>query len=215
MIVYDFPPSAQRETAAFSIVGRHFSSGTLCGELMLIPRNALPEHSFCGPLFYLDEPRVDRFPICTRTLVPEALAGRFPDNPVYISSLLSGGTLEARLCEARSAFGDRLWLLLAPFSHFFPLPCPDGNGRFLPERGALLPQAESAFSSALCCRFQAANLAGLRGVYLFDTPQTISHKLALADQCGILNVLVLPFGAAHGVCAEPLCPGEVCPDAQM
>lgn len=190
MIVYDFPPSARRETAAFSVVGCHFSSGTLCGELMLLPRGASAPREFSGSLFCLDEPFEARSPVCARTLVPEALAGRFADNPVYISSLLSGGTLEARLREAHGVFGDRLWLLLEPFSHFFPLPCPDGQGHFLPEHGALLPLAESSFSSALCCRFQAASLEGLRGVYLFDTPRTISRKLALANEQGLSNVLV-------------------------
>lgn len=157
---------------------------------MLIPRGTSAPRDFTGLRFYLDEPFEDHVPVCARTIVPEALAGRFPDNPVCISSLLSGGTLESRLREAHGAFGDRLWLLLEPFSHFFPLPCPDGRGRFLPERGALLPLAESSFSSALCCRFQAARLEGLRGVYLFDTPQTLSHKLALAAECALSNVLV-------------------------
>lgn len=194
MIVFYFPPAARAETEAFSVVGRVYPSGGAVGELMLVPAGALPvpQADFPGCIFYLDAARLPQLPFCGRTLLPEALAPGAPGNPVYVSSRLSGGTLRERLSSARERFGDRLWLVVEPFSHFFPLPCPSGCGAAVP---AGAPEALSAdfFSEALCCHCRPARYHGMRGLYLFDTERSLCAKLSLADACGVSNVFLLPL----------------------
>lgn len=213
MIVFHFPPAANAETAAFSVVGQAYPSGSAEGELLLIPPGApdsVPD-CFRGCVFYLDSTRVFHLPFCARTLLPEALATGAPGNPVYVSSRLSGGTLRARLSSAHEHFGDRLWLVIAPLSHFFALPCPSGDGVPVPET-ALCAPGESFFSGALCCHCRPALWRGARGLYLFDTEQSIREKLALAGQCGILNALVLPSEPFSSSCRKPPSTDGACLD---
>ena len=145
-------------------------------------------------MFYLDERRPARLPVCTRTLIPEALAARFPENPVYLSSELFCGTLRARLTAAQEAFGGRLWLIVRPLSRFFTLPCPSGEGlRVSPEAEGRLTQLDApVFSRALCCMYCRAAYCGRDGLYLFDTQESIAEKLRLAEDCGAAHVLLLP-----------------------
>lgn len=207
MIVFYFPPAADAETEAFSVVGQVFSSGALEGELLLVPPDAsdTPPACFHNCIYYLDPARVFHLPFCTHTLVPEVLAEGAPGNPVQISSRLSGGTLRTRLSSAHERFGDRLWLVIEPLSHFFTLPCPSGCGVYVPQN-ALCAPGESFFSAALCCHCRPAFHRSTRGLYLFDTEHSIREKLALADACGILNALVLPS------CD---CANKVFPDTQI
>lgn len=193
MIVFRFPPEARTEHTAFTVVGRDLPGGALMDEVMLVPDEALPERGFSGCIFYLDERRLPRLPVCTRTLVPEALAAHFPENPVYIVSGPPDGTLPARLEAASAAFGPRLWLVIRPLSHFFTLPCPSDSGRFVPpeEAGSISRLDAPTQSRALCCAYCRAEYSGEQGLYLFDTEQSMEEKLRLADKAGIQNVLVL------------------------
>lgn len=196
MIVYRFPPQAQTERSAFSVVGTVCPAGTLGDELILIPPGALPpaEAVEAAGFYYLDASAPAHLPICPRTLVPEVLSDRLPENPVWISSRLSGGTLEARLLDAVSRYGARLWLVIQPFSDFFTLPCPSGSGIFLSGKAAsVLHRLDTpAFSRSFCCACCRAEYCGQRGLFLFDTPESISEKLRLAYQCGAGHVLVFP-----------------------
>ena len=159
---------------------------------MLVPAGALPEAGFSGHIFYLDEHAVETLPICTRTLVPERLAERFPENPVYISAQLSGGTLRTRLEEALARYGDRLWLLAEPISMRFPLPCPSGVGTALRREDAEPKLAEPlCFSQALCCEYAPLRQKEGWALYLCDTPRSVREKLRLAEGCGTQNVLVM------------------------
>ena len=125
MIVYHFPQEAAQEASAFTVAGQDYAAGTVSGELMLVPQGALPASEFSGCIFYLDTKAPAHLPICTRTLVPEALAASFPENPVYVSSQLSGGTLRMRLKNALDTFSDRYlatpsgdaFMPSLPFSH--------------------------------------------------------------------------------------------------
>lgn len=198
MIVYHFPQEAAQEASAFTVAGQDYAAGTVSGELMLVPQGALPASEFSGCIFYLDTQAPAHLPICTRTLVPETLAASFPENPVYVSSQLSGGTLRMRLENALDTFSDRLWLIVEPFSDFFSLPCPSGVGlrgplaEMQPLCGAAPFQSEAFLCSCLPAEYEAQ-----RGLFLFDTGETIHEKLALAAEIGIQNVLVLT-GAAFG-----------------
>ena len=167
-------------------------SGETAGEVMFVPAGALPDAGFSGHIFYLDERAVETLPICTRTLVPERLAERFPENPVYISAQLSGGTLRARLEEALVRYGDRLWLLAEPLSMRFPLPCRSGVGTALsPEEAARETEEPLCFSQALYCEYAPVRREEGWGLYLCDTPRSVAAKLRLAEECGVQNVLVM------------------------
>ena len=193
-MLFSFPPEAQSERSAFTVVGQARPGGALAGEVMLVPDEALPEEGFSGCVFYLDERRPARLPVCTRTLIPEALAARFPENPVYLSSDLSCSTLRARLTAAQEAFGGRLWFIIRPLSRFFTLPCPSGEGqRVSPEAEDRLTRLDApVFSRALCCMYCRAAYCGRDGLYLFDTQESIAEKLRLAEDCGAAHVLLLP-----------------------
>ena len=193
-MVFRFPPEAQGERSAFTVVGQSRPGGALSGEVMLIPGEALPEEGFSGCVFYLDERRPSHLPVCTRTLIPEALAARFPGNPVYLSSDLFCGTLRARLAAAQQRFGARLWLIVRPLSRFFTLPCPSGEGlRVSPEAEDRLTRLDApVFSRALCCMYCRAAYCGRDGLYLYDTQDSIEETLRLAEDCGAAHVLMLP-----------------------
>lgn len=193
LIVYHFPQEAAQESSAFTVVGQTHGAGTPSGELMLVPRGALPAPEFSGCIFYLDPKAPERLPVCTSTLVCETFAASFPENPVYISSQLSGGTLRARLESALNTFSERLWLLIEPFSDFFPLPSPNGEGLCAdPAEAHPLCGALPFRSDAFLCRCLPAEYKGQRGLLLFDTEETIHDKLKLAAELGIRNSLVLP-----------------------
>ena len=197
MIVFRFPPEARSERAAFTVVGTEYPGGALADEMMLVPEAAMPESGFSGCIYYLDEQRPLHLPICPQTLIPQALAERFPGNPVCISPALCGRTLEAQLQEAVSRAAAPLWLIVRPLSHFFMLPCPSGVGRFMPKEEAVcLTRLDvPVFSRALCCEYCRAEYSGVKGLYLFDTAQSTEEKLRLADKAGIRHVLILPPGA--------------------
>lgn len=191
MIVFHFPDEAAAERSAFSVVGQT-PSGEAAGELMLVPAGALPGAGFPGHIFYLDERAVETLPICTRTLVPERLAEQFPENPVYISAQLSGGTLRARLEEALARYADRLWLLAEPLSMCFSLPCPSGIGTALsPEEAARVAQEPFCLSQAFCCEYAPVRMEKGYTLCLCDTPRSVREKLRLAEECGVPYVLVL------------------------
>ena len=174
MTVFDFPPQALAETGCFSVLSR-------CGaeELFIVPPRALPVPP-------------ERLPITPRTLVPEYLADRFPENPVMVSSQLCGGTLEARLQSALARWGERVWLLCEPLCARLPLPCPDAQETRLSQAEMQAVRAAHPFlyTPAFCCDYAAD--PEHESLYLHDSPQTIKRKLTLAAACGISHTLCLP-----------------------
>ena len=47
-MLFSFPPEAQSERSAFTVVGQACPGGALAGEVMLVPDEALPEEGFSG-----------------------------------------------------------------------------------------------------------------------------------------------------------------------
>ncbi len=190
MTVFDFPPQALAETGCFSVLSR-------CGaeELFIVPPRALPDGDVpqdAWVYFHAPQTPPERLPITPRTLVPEYLADRFPENPVMVSSQLCGGTLEARLRDALARWGERVWLLCEPLCARLPLPCPDAQETRLSDDEMRTVRAARPFlyTPAFCCDYAAdpehAHL------YLHDTPQTVEAKLTLAASLGISHALCLP-----------------------
>ena len=190
MTVFDFPPQALAETGCFSVLSRDGAE-----ELLIIPPRALPDTGVSQAAWvYFHAPRMplERLPITPRTLVPEYLAERFAENPVMISSQLCGGTLKQRLVDALARFGARVWLLCEPLCARLPLPCPDAREEHITqaEMLAFLAEHPALYTPEFCCEYAVDTERSL--LYLRDTPQTISQKLALADSVGISHALCLP-----------------------
>lgn len=129
-MLFSFPPEAQSERSAFTVVGQARPGGALAGEVMLVPDEALPEEGFSGCVFYLDERRLARLPVCTRTLIPEALAARFRKT----RSICPPTSLAARFVRAsrqRRSLRRTALVYHSPAVAFFhaPLPVRRGSAR--------------------------------------------------------------------------------------
>ena len=190
MTVFDFPPQALAETGCFSVLSR-------CGaeELLIVPPRALPDGDVSPDAWvYFHAPPVppERLPITPRTLVPEGLAERFPENPVMVSSQLCGGTLAARLQSALARWGERVWLLCEPLCARLPLPCPDAQETRLSgdEMQTVRAARPFLYTPAFCCDYAVDPERAY--LYLHDTPQTVETKLTFAAACGIPHALCLP-----------------------
>ena len=183
MLIFDFPPQAEKETGCFSVFDRNGQE-----ELLFVPPLTSPEAvpAFDGWICYLPPaPALSSMPISEKTLVSEADA--LARNPVWVSSRLCGGTLEQRLSEAKTAYGDRLWLLIEPFRTLLPLPCPDGRG----EEVDMIPDCVLQDADAFCCKYCVV-FSGKPKLFLLDTEQTVRRKLALAERLGIGHVVIFP-----------------------
>lgn len=192
MIVYDFPEQARSESAAFSVVGREQQSGDLMGELQLVPAGTGPDKSFSGPIFYLDPGfSPDKLPISQTTLVAIPWAESFPQNPVYFSSEDTHAPLAERLRAGMDAFGSRVWLVIRPLCDLYRLP-GDLPGKVISraESAILRSEYESADAAPFLCRY-LVYLRQTAMLHLYDTPQTIRDKVALAASLGIENCLII------------------------
>lgn len=157
-----------------------FDTKAPCESLVVVPDGAEIPQQADAPVFSLSAQG--------GTLAAEQAAQ--PGCEVWVSSLLSGGTLRERLSTAKQRYGDRLWLRIEPFCTDFPLPCPTGNGIALTQEESLsLRAACSVFYSAeLCCMYCVRLKNSVPIMHLFDTPQSIREKLLLAAQLGISHV---------------------------
>ena len=101
--------------------------------------------------------------------------------------------LEQRLTEAAQAAPERCWLLLERLQHRFPLPCPTGQGTVLAEAalGQILNAHPSFFDSSLSCRYCHFLQDGQGYFVLYDTEETLRHKLELAKAAGFQGAVVL------------------------
>lgn len=161
---------------------------------MLLPPGADTSEAaaFPGFVFRMESRSSDFDWTAAHYLLPEVCCDVSPSSALYFSSRSSMGRLEDSLTKAHEKYADRLWLLIDPFMHFFPVPSAFEEG-ILCRASELTPIQESVFSDALCCRYFPARRGSSIGIYLFDTAQTIQEKLLLAEKHHISNVLILPF----------------------
>lgn len=174
-------------------VSRECSARNFIGVLLTAPGrfiSTLEEH--------LERQRV-------RLLVPEGCARLVRRAGVYISSALSGGSLENRLQAALDRFGpERLTLSLERSTEDFFLPAPTGCGQPLTQEE--LEQLKTRlhpcvfFSSPLCARYftYMSRETGAHFV-LFDDRDTMARKVERAKAAGITSFL-LPWTEAADIC---------------
>lgn len=121
--------------------------------------------------------------------------GRFclPEDTVLFSTQICGGNLEACLREAKTEYGEKLWLLLELMCHVFPLPCPDGNGLLISEAESQQLQAAHQVYDApdFLCRYCTYSEKNCLFLHLFDTDETIAQKLLLAKTLEINNIIYI------------------------
>ena len=121
-------------------------------------------------------------------LLPECWQNIFPEAGILISSAISGGTFIQRLQDAASAMPGRCWLLIEPICVHFALPCFTGQG-ICAERPVC---DDPFFSDSLYCYYTHSCQPDSGTVTLFDTPKSISAKMALAQKCGFRGFVQHP-----------------------
>lgn len=196
MRIFQIPSETAEETGCFSVLCLDTPDPAPEQELMLVPAGAQWQEGFTGPVYWLDgAPALEGLPLSRKTLVQPDLADRFPDHPVYLSSRVLAGRLEDRLREAFHRWDSRLWLVVAPWRHIFPLPCPDSQGQPISRTQSAILRSEydSTYAPDLGCRY-CTFLKQQGMVHLFDTRETIEKKLELAERLGVENVVVLDEG---------------------
>ena len=160
MTVFPFPPDFPGLSVPFSVVGFDWDSGAPDGELLILP-SGCEAPPFGGPVFAPDVTSDD-----DRLLRPADAAPE--QGPVWMEAFCPHGTLRSRLTAAVAAFGERLWLHLAPMSTLYTLPCPDG-AEFVRQ----------------CAHWPDG---GTVRVLLYGTDETLAMQLALAAACGVPQV---------------------------
>ena len=121
--------------------------------------------------------------------VPESYGGAVESAAVLVGTAISGGNFVQRLREAVKLRGaGRLALDVERLAMDFPLPCPGGQGRFLPrsELAALMEREAPAvfFSPDLCARYFTYTHAGETHFVLFDDGDTLVQKLRMGQNLG-------------------------------
>lgn len=195
MIIYRVPPEAAGESVCFSLIGQRHDGGEPESEVMLVPRGAQMDACFDGVILYLGAPpEPDRQPLSAQTLLPVSFAARFSENPVYLSSQITRGTLREHLLRGLDRCSDRLWLLVEPYCTLFSLPCPEKAGTRISRAASAILRAEHTpcYTAAFCCNY-CAPVPPEAGLHLYDTQETIAQKLALAAALGVQHAIVLPL----------------------
>ena len=126
--------------------------------------------------------------------VPECYGEEVCQANVLICTAISGGTLRARLEEARCRFGNRLALDLQRLRMAFPLPCPTGEGRVLGHEEffeSLGCDPKIFCSEDLCVKYFTRTCDCTLQMVLFDDAETIRKKLELARQFGIPTAFLM------------------------
>lgn len=141
-----------------------------------------------------------------RLLAPEAYGAVTARTGVLISSALSGGSLSARLTEARDRYGaERVVLALERMSEDFVLPSPSGQGTPLSPQQLeqLRRQVRPAiyWSGELCARYFTYRSGGQVHFVLFDDGGSLAKKLALARELGITSAIA-PWAEIAGCIGE-------------
>ena len=129
--------------------------------------------------------------------LPEAYANFSGHARLYLSSALSGGSLEGRLRQAAERYGaGRLVLCLDRVRSDFFLPAPKGAGRPLSKEGleTLMERLEPSvfFSKDLCAHYftYVSRSTGAHFV-LFDDGESLRRKMEAAERAGISRCFLL------------------------
>lgn len=128
--------------------------------------------------------------------VPESYGMAVPNAKVMISSAISGGTLNQRLTEAITRYGEgRVVLEVQRLTMDFSLPSPNGLGRDLTaeELNTIMHEngAESFFSNDLCAHYFTYRSDNEHHFVIYDTAASIKRKLDTAASAGISTAFVL------------------------
>lgn len=129
-----------------------------------------------------------------RLYIPECLA--VPEASVLICTALSGGTLRERLSDAAARYGtQRVALDCQRLAMDFTLPCRSGEGTPLaPEELSTLREKCGAavfFSEELCANYFSYTAQGRAHFVLFDTAETLRHKLRLGRERGMETAFLM------------------------
>lgn len=129
--------------------------------------------------------------------LPESYANFSRNARLYLSSALSGGSLEGRLTQAAETYGaERLVLCLDRVRSDFFLPAPKGMGRPL-SREALTQLMErlepSVFFSRDLCAHYFTYMSRSTGAHfvLFDDGESLRRKREIAERVGIRRCFLL------------------------
>lgn len=127
-------------------------------------------------------------------LVPELYGATVTKAVVFLSSALSGGTLEGRFARGKEQFG-RVAMDIEPMAEDLLLPSPSGAGVSLtPETLRELIRREKPsifFSTELCARyFTYQNMPASVRLVLFDDEGTLHEKTRLAKNWNLCGVIV-------------------------
>lgn len=191
MTVYTFPLQALAAPLASSAPGIHRQTGKQHGELLLLPPGVpLP----CGDfslVLSLSKSVTRSQATSGLFLLNTACAEEFPRSQVYITSQISGGTLTEYWQSSLSKWGSRLWLLLFPMCHRFPIPCPDGQCEEIsPDDSRQLQNSSHVhFCEEFLCHYCYGADDGGAWMHLFDTSETMQQKLDLAESIDIPHVV--------------------------
>lgn len=104
---------------------------------------------------------------------------------VLCTSALTGGCFREYLQEFNEKYEYNICLYLDPLRHKFPLPSYDGRGARIDEDQLRSYEAHFAenFSPQLLCNY--LYLADEPAVILYDTPNTLQKKVAVAADIGV------------------------------
>lgn len=129
-------------------------------------------------------------------LLPETYGEKLVYGKVFVSSMLSGGSLEGKCLEAVAKYGrERVVLDIQPMGEDYLLPAPGGSGIALGAAviGDLQQEkgAEVFYSRELCARyFTYENGENSLHFVLFDDEGSIGEKIRLAGLWGMWGVAV-------------------------
>ncbi len=126
--------------------------------------------------------------------VPEQYGHCSPHARVMISSALSGGSLRLRLEEAMERYQGRVVLAVERLSEDFILQSPTGAGTTLSPEGldTLMERLHPStfYSAELCARyFTYMGRDGTVHFVLFDDRETMSRKIQMAEEMGLVAVV--------------------------
>lgn len=180
MIVFAFPPQAALDAAPYWLSGTDYGAKTAAGTLIVVPPGCEIPAAGGAPVFCMDSGAPGQ-------ILSEARAAQHAARGVWLSSRLSGGTLRERLTQALAQYGERLWLRVEPLRMRFPMPCPTADGEPLTQSESLTIQdaCPAFYCPEFCCMYCVQFDGAQAFMHLFDTTQTISKKLALANDLGV------------------------------
>ena len=126
--------------------------------------------------------------------VPERFA--VPEASILVCTALSGGTLRERLSDAVARYGaNRVALDCQRLAMDFLLPCRSGEGTPLTpdELSSLRERCGAAvfFSEELCANYFSYQQNGRAHFVLFDTAETLRHKLRLGRERGMETAFLM------------------------